>query len=41
MGRAVSRSRANGADPFSGRLKCHGRTLMEAILFTSEEEKSG
>lgn len=35
VGRAVSWSRADGADSFRSGFKGHGRTLMETILFPS------
>lgn len=41
VGRAVSRSGADGADSFRCGFKGHRRTLMEPVLFTSEEERSG
>lgn len=39
MRRAVSGSRADGANPFCGRLHGYRWTFVETILFTSEDEK--
>lgn len=40
MGRAVSGSRADGANSFGGGLHGCGWTFVEAVLFTSEEERA-
>lgn len=39
VGGAVSGSGADGADSFRGGFKGHGRTLVETVLFASEEEE--
>lgn len=39
VGRAVSGSGADGADSFRRGFEGHGRTLMETVFFTSEEER--
>lgn len=38
VGRAVSRSRADGANSFCSRLHGYGGTLMETVLFCPEIE---
>lgn len=40
VGRAVSGSGADGANSFCGGLHGYGRTFMEAVLFTSEEDRA-
>lgn len=40
VGGAVSRSGADGADALCCGFKGHGRTLVETILFPSEEQSS-
>ncbi len=40
VGRAVSGSRADGANSFCGGLHGYGWTFVETILFTSEEERA-
>lgn len=40
VGGAVAGSGADGADPFGGRLHGHGRTFVEAVLFTPERRRS-
>ncbi len=40
MGRAVSGSRADGANPFCGGLHGNRWTFVETVLFTSEEERA-
>lgn len=39
MGRAVSGSRADGANSLCGRLEGHGGAFMETVLFSSGEER--
>lgn len=39
VGGAVSGGGADGADSFRGGFEGHRRTLMETVLFTSEEEE--
>lgn len=40
VGRAVSGSRADGANSFCRGLHGYRRTFVETILFTSEEERA-